>query len=194
MLEAAIEALVAQGMDNLTVGAIAEQAGASKATIYSWYGGRDGLLVAVVERESTTAAHDVETALKADIEMRARLIGLGRTLLTHLTGPRMVALHRAAMGSREVAKAVLNAGLTVVGPIIARAFARFSREGELEIPDATVATQVFYALCVRDVQMRALIGDEPPTSASITADAVTATDAFLALYGPTCRHGQPRQA
>lgn len=103
----------------------------------------------------------------------------------------MVALHRAAMGSREVAKAVLDAGMELVGPIIGRAFLQFSRDGELQITDATVATQVFYALCVRDVQMRALIGDEPPTAASITADSVATADAFLALYGPDGRSKAP---
>lgn len=184
MLEAAAQALVAHGVESLTVGAIADQAGASKATIYSWYGGRDGLLVAVVDREAEQTAQDVAEAMSAPLDVRTRLIGLGRTLLTHLTGPRMIALHRAAMTSKPVAKAVLRAGLDQVGPVIARGLHEWSRAGELEIDDATAATQVFYALCVRDIQMRSLIGDEPPNAAEITSGAVFATDAFLALYGP----------
>lgn len=183
MLEATLEALVEHGVDSLTVGAIAEQAGASKATIYSWYGGREGLLIAVVEREAAALANHVEAVLGEPAEVRGQLVKLGRTLLTHLTHPRMVALHRAAIGNREVATAVVDSGFKRVGPIISAQLAAWESAGELKIGHAPTASSIFYGLCTRDVQMRALLIDEQPSAAVITANAIASADAFLALYG-----------
>ena len=42
---------------------VARRAGASKETLYSWFGNRDGLLRALIERNADTSAERVAAAL-----------------------------------------------------------------------------------------------------------------------------------
>ena len=48
ILEAALEILKAQGHEALTVRKVAERAGCSTIGVYTWFGGKDGLVDAIL--------------------------------------------------------------------------------------------------------------------------------------------------
>ena len=52
LLDAALEVLAEEGFDALTVEAVARRAGLTRPVIYDQFGDLDGLLLALVDRES----------------------------------------------------------------------------------------------------------------------------------------------
>jgi AcrR family transcriptional regulator len=55
LLDAALDVLVAEGLDALTVEAVARRAGVTRPVVYDQFGDLDGLLVALVDREEQVA-------------------------------------------------------------------------------------------------------------------------------------------
>ncbi|MEQ8438698.1 MAG: TetR/AcrR family transcriptional regulator [Ilumatobacter fluminis] len=184
ILDAALELLVDDGTGQLTMLAVAKRAGASKETLYSWFGDRSGLIRALIERNGERAAVAVRAAMDDDgRDPRDVLIDHAAGLLRLLTSPGSVALNRAAMDDPELAAALLAGGRYRVGPIVEEYLARLDETGRLPIPDPAAAYRLLYGLTIRDVQITVLLGDEPPSDRTIADEAALAVDRFFTLLG-----------
>jgi AcrR family transcriptional regulator len=194
ILDAAISELVTSGYEGSTMLAIAKRAGASKETLYAWFGDKDGLFSAMIEDNGRQAAQAVEHALAADTEPVQTITAFAVGLLRLLAGPSAVALNRAAMSSPELARILLAAGRHTIGPIVERYLARIATEKAFAIDNPADAFEVLYGLIVRDTQIRVLLGESPPGPAAITKRAKDAANQFSALYttrgDTTTRHTQ----
>ena len=184
VVDAAFAELLDHGYEKLTMLGVATRAGASKETLYSWYGSRDGLFAALIEDNADASAERVATALASDADPRATLIGYARGLLALLTSARSVALNRAAMTSAGLAEILLRSGRHRVGPIVEAYLARLDEEGFLAIDDPAAAFSMLYGLVVQDTQIRVLLGEPPPTPDEIAAHAEIAVDRFLRFTVP----------
>ena len=107
ILEAAFAELHDNGYEKVTMLGVAKRAGASKETLYSWFGNREGLFAALITENADASAERVRAALAGDGEPRQTLIGYAIGLLTLLTDDRSIALNRAAMISPELAEILL---------------------------------------------------------------------------------------
>lgn len=163
---------------------VASRAGASKETLYAWFGDRAGLIASLVRDNADASAEQVQAALDADADPRETLTGYATALLALLTGPRSIALNRAAMASPELAQILLAAGRHRIGPLVERYLARLSDARVLDIADPTDAFRLLYGLVVEDFQIRVLLGEPPPTPDEIAASASTAVERFLVLTAP----------
>ena len=181
MLDAALGELVDRGYDKVTMLGVARRAGASKETIYSWFGSRDGLFAAVIERNADRSAERVTAALDSDGDPRATLAGYATGLLTLLTGDASIALNRAAMTSPELASLLLASGRHRIGPVVEQYLHRLHLAGDLDVPDPAAAFELLYGLVVQDTQIRVLLGEPPPTAAAIRRRAETAVERFVQL-------------
>lgn len=181
VIDAAFAELVEHGAEQLTMLGIAERAGASKETLYSWFGSRLGLLQAMIEENADAAASRVRDALHGEADPRETLVGFATGLLMLLTDPRSVALNRAAMTSPELAETLLASGRHRVGPIVEEYLARLTTDGVLHVDDPADGFRLLYGLVIRDTQIRVLLGEEAPDLDTIRADAERAVDAFLLL-------------
>ncbi|MFI6576036.1 TetR/AcrR family transcriptional regulator C-terminal domain-containing protein [Nocardiopsis sp. NPDC050513] len=192
-LDAALAELLEHGIARTTMHAVATRAGSSKESLYTWFGNRQGLLAALIERQ----AHHVDTALTAAIDHtadpRTTLTAITRNLLTLLTGDTSTALNRAAMTSPELAELLLRHGRHTTGPRIAAYLSTLADQGHLHIDDPQEAFQLLYGLTVRDLQIRVLLGEHPPTAHDIRTQAQTAVDRFLTLtrHTPRAPHDDP---
>jgi AcrR family transcriptional regulator len=174
--------LVEGGVEALTMLAVANRAGASKETLYAWFGNRDGLLTALVERNADASARRVAQALDGDDDdPRGTLVGYAEGLLTLLTSPASIALNRAAMSSPPLADLLLRSGRRRIGPLVERYLARLATDGLLRIEDSPAAYRRLYGLVVQDTQIRVLLGEAAPGRVDIRRRARTAVDDFLAL-------------
>jgi AcrR family transcriptional regulator len=180
-LDAALAELVAHGVEGTTMQAVAARASCSKESLYAWFGNRDGLLAALIERQAEQVNTAVAEALDRPAEPRTTLIAIAENLLRLLVGDASVALNRAAMSSDELAALLLRHGRHTTGPLIEASLTRLAAENQLRIDDVADAFQLLYGLVVRDVQIRALLGEPPPSTRRIRADARVAVDRFLAL-------------
>lgn len=195
VLDAALAELVENGYDSTTMLSIASRAGASKETLYSWFGSRDGLLRALIERSADGSALRVrralDDALDGDADARQTLLGYSVGLLTLLTSAGSVALNRAAMTNLDLAELLLASGRHRVGPVVEGYLARLHAEGDLYAPDPPAAYRLLYGLVVEDTQIRVLLGERPPTSEQIQARCERAVDHFLTLVDPAGADGHP---
>ena len=121
VLDAAMRVIVDQGPAAATMQAIAEEAHASKETLYSWFGDRDALIAALIRANADASAVELTRSLEPAGDRpcgaRATLEGYAGALLTLLTGEVSVALNRAAMTSPALAAELLHSGRHRVGPI-----------------------------------------------------------------------------
>lgn len=188
-MAAALEVVADQGFDRTTVQMIAGRAGASKETIYAWFGGREQVIAAVIEVNADDVADTVSRILatgdRTTIEQaRAALTAYGGAQLRLLTGRQSVMLNRAAMSSPTLAKVLLAGGRHKVGPIVESYLRRLDDDGVISIPSTAEAFRLLYGLVVRDTQIRVLLGDEPPNAAAITSQAQVAVEQFFQLTRP----------
>jgi len=186
VLDAALNVLIEDGVDRMTMLAVAKRAGASKETLYSWFGNRDGLLRALIERNADGSAERIQAALGAtatdEVEVRTTLEGYAAGLLRLLTSPGSVALNRAAMSDGELAALLLASGRHRVGPIVEAFLERQAKAGNLTLTMAPPAAfELLYGLVVQDIQIRVLLGESAPSSRVLTARAKAGVGRFLQL-------------
>jgi AcrR family transcriptional regulator len=181
VIEAAFTELLEHGADGVTMLSIARRAGASKETLYSWFGNRDGLLSAMIVSNSDATAERIGNALAGEDDPRDTLAAFGVGLLTLLTDPRSLALNRAAMTNPVLASELLASGRHRVGPIVETYLAAASASGALVVLDPTTAFETFYGLVVRDTQIRVLLGEPGPIGPAIRRRAEAATEQFVEL-------------
>ena len=185
ILDAAMAALLDVGYERATTEAIARRAKASKQTLYTWFGDREGIFRALIERN----AESVLPTLKLDPngDPAATLTDFARRLLTLLTGPESVALNRAAMASPELAATLRQAGRDRIGPLVAGWLDAQHRAGRLRIDDSEAAFRRLYGLVIADRQIAALLGQPQPSRRVLNEEADTAVAAFMWLHGPHSR-------
>lgn len=186
VLDAALAELVENGPEAMTMLAVARRAGASKETLYSWFGNREGLLRALIERNADQSAARIQAALDAAIDDESdpveTLAGYARGLLGLLTSPPSLALNRAAMGDPDLAALLLASGRHRVGPLVETYLSRLAGAGRLRLSvPADEAFALLYGLTVQDLQIRALLGDDLPTADELTARATVAVERFVRL-------------
>lgn len=178
--------LLAEGPAGLTVAAITRAAGASRTTLYAWFGGREGVLGALVERNADRTAALVTDALARGSGVPETLRGFARGLLAMLTGPLSVALNRAAMAEADgaLAATVLAGGRHRVGPLVEAYLADQDAAGALSVPDPAGAFRALYGLVVADTQVRVLLGEPAPGPDELAALADAGVARFLTLASP----------
>lgn len=164
--------------------AVAAQAHCSKGSLYAWYGDRDGLLLALIERNADRAAEGVIQALVDDGESSVVLERFAIGLLEMLTGPVSVSLNRAAMSSPELAEKLLTSGRYKVGPLVEEYLRTLHRSGRLWVPDAPAAFRLLYGLVVQDSQITVLLGRPAPMPAQLRRQARRGVAAFLTYATP----------
>jgi AcrR family transcriptional regulator len=81
-----------KGYDNVSIDEIVDLVGGSKATIYSWFGDKEGLFEAVVRQK----CEDVVLAIHIDLtgSLEAQLTEIGRSFLTTVLSPPILEFHR----------------------------------------------------------------------------------------------------
>lgn len=181
VLDATEAALLEDGYDKVTMLAIARRAGASKETLYSWFGNRVGLFTALIERSADRSSTAIDAALGAGEPTRTTLTMFATGLLSLLSSPASIALNRAAMQSPELSAQLLASGRHRVGPLVERYLGERHAAGEIVCPDPAEGFELLYGLVIRDTQIRVLLGEPAPERDEIRARAATAVDQFFAL-------------
>jgi AcrR family transcriptional regulator len=164
--KAAYEMLEEKGYAGTSMQGIARKARASNETLYNWYGDKQGLFKALVERNAADVKALLETEHSSGQGAYATLQLLGPRLLKLLLGNRAVALNRAAAAdpSGELGEAISRAGREVVLPLLQMLLEDGRRKGELTFDRSDDAAGLYINLLVGDLQIRRVIGRLQPPS------------------------------
>jgi len=109
---------------------------------------------------------------------------LGPILLGLLTGPRAVALNRAAAAdpTGELGQAISELGRETIAPLVAQTLEASRLAGELAFSDTTEITEQYLGLLIGDLQIRRVIGRQPPPDPGyISERSKFAFDSFYRL-------------
>lgn len=179
MIDAAAQVLVEDGYAKFTVNAVTQRAGTSKSTVYSWFGNREGLLQAVVNRHYDQSSQWLQPHPDGPRETLTRF---AVALIGALQDDLAVAITRAAMSEPELRAIQLAGGAGRILPLIADSLRQSALAGHLHLDDPATAAKAFFGLVVQDDQVRWLLGERrlPPAAARIRAEF--AVDAFFRIY------------
>lgn len=183
---AAYEVLESKGHAGLSVLAVAKAARASNETLYRWYGDKTGLIRALIARNADVVGAELAAALERDTDTADVLSRVGPLLLTMLTGPRAVALNRAAAAddSGTLGQTLAEAGRGTVVPLVIQVMDRARSAGQLD-GDAAEMAEVWIALLLGDLQVRRVTGALNDLSAAqISVRSERARDLLFRLFAP----------
>jgi AcrR family transcriptional regulator len=189
ILGAAERAFLASGFGAVTMDRVAREAGASKATVYAHFTGKEELFGAVVARvsERRFGGFSAEALDPRDIERS--LLTIATRFLDLILSPEAIALNRIIIG--EVTRfPALARVFWAAGPERSRAqieafLSRAAVAGSLNIADPRVAAEQFAALARGEIHYRSLIQPgEPAAPAARRAAASGAVATFLRAFSP----------
>jgi AcrR family transcriptional regulator len=189
VLDAVLALMVEEG-DSFSMAAVCRRASCSKETLYNWFGDRDGLLAATVRWQASKVR--LPSPGQSDMDrqrLERQLADFAESWLTVLTGEVSIALNSLAVAHAKSAKSalgqtVLDNGRFAIGRRVKPVLDMAREAGLLRFDDTEEAFRTFFGLVVRDVQIRALLGDRPlPKPQQIRREAEAAARQFLTLYG-----------
>ncbi len=184
---AALSLLEEKGYAQTSILMIARRAKASNETLYNWYGDKLSLFRSLVMRNADGVRELLQQALGAGSDPMQTLVRIGPLLLGLLTGDRAVALNRAAAAdpSGELGAALSEAGRETILPMIANVLERARDTGALGFDNTGAAAELYLNLLIGDLQIRRVIGRQPPLSeAQVKARAARALDNLQTLLPP----------
>lgn len=170
IIAAARAELVDHGYEKTTMDRVARRAQASKSTLYSWFGDKEGLAAAVItagadEVVSTiAAATDTDTAPEDIDTVIDSLAAVSTAMLALLTDPATIAYDQAAITRPELTEVIYRSGRNRAGRIIIDYLGLLDRRGALPIPDPDEAFRVLFGLTVQDMQSAAMLGRGAPSA------------------------------
>jgi len=161
ILTVAAELFLERGYDAVSLDDILERVGGSKTTLYSYYGGKEGLFAAMVAREcELKLAHLREQDVK-DLDPKAGLHSIGERLLDMVSDPVGCALYRmmVAEGVRfpELAAVFYNAGPAAVSRILCGTIQHWQKKGLLRSGNPETLAVQFTGIILGNFSVKTLL-------------------------------------
>lgn len=162
LFEVATELFIQQGYDTVSLDQIVEHAGGSKATIYKYFGNKEGLFLAICEERCNTFIKAVEQACQLDaLSVRDTLIALLTNLFQIFTDEKGIAFKRLII-QVSTKKPDLAHDLYHLGPARAhKLLAQFLKQAHdkqqlfCENPDDSA---VYFFGFLHDIHWRVILG------------------------------------
>jgi TetR/AcrR family transcriptional regulator, mexJK operon transcriptional repressor len=144
-----------KGYDNVSIDEIIGVVGGSKATIYAWFGGKEGLFEAVVRRE----CQDVTMAIDVDAtgSLEAQLTAIGCSFLAMVLSPPILEFHRlmVSIGRTfpETGRLFYETGPQSAYSIVAEWIARQQKDGRIVAEDPYRLAVLFLDMLIGEHQL-----------------------------------------
>jgi AcrR family transcriptional regulator len=149
-----------KGYDNVSIDEIIGVVGGSKATIYAWFGGKEGLFEAVVRQKCS----DVVLAIHADPagSLEAQLTEIGHSFLAMVLSPPILEFHRlmVSIGRTfpETGRLFYQTGPASAYGIVATWIAKQQEEGRIVEEDPYRLAVLFLDMLIGEHQLSWLTG------------------------------------
>jgi AcrR family transcriptional regulator len=149
-----------KGYDNVSIDEIIGVVGGSKATIYAWFGGKEGLFEAVVRQE----CRDVTMAIHVDAagSPEAQLTEIGQSFLAMVLSPPILEFHRlmVSIGRTfpETGRLFFETGPASAYKIVATWIAKQQKDGRIIEEDPYRLAVLFLDMLIGEHQLSWLTG------------------------------------
>ena len=165
ILDAAVEVFLENGYGGATIDLVVERAGASKATVYSFFGGKEGLFAAIVEERVERILSAFGDPEVAHSDVLHALAHIARRYMEVVMAPDAVGFHRLiiAEGVRfpELARSFYQFGRDRTYAHLAGMLFVWRERGLIRLDDPQLAAVQFFDAVSGDLQRRAMAGIIP---------------------------------
>jgi TetR/AcrR family transcriptional regulator, mexJK operon transcriptional repressor len=144
-----------KGYDNVSIDEIIGVVGGSKATIYAWFGGKEGLFEAVVRQK----CQDVTVAIAVDTKgsLEAQLTRIGHSFLAMVLSPPILEFHRlmVSIGRTfpEAGRLFFESGPVSAYSIVASWIAKHQQDGSIADEDPYRLAVLFLDMLIGEHQL-----------------------------------------
>jgi len=189
IMQAAYEVLAEKGYGATSMLTVAKRAAASNETLYKWYGNKQGLFGALVEENAHEAAVLLRDSLESGRNPADTLARVGPPLLRLVTGDKAIALNRAAAGDAtdtgSLGRTIARSGRETITPLLTQLFEQARAAGLMNFDEAATVTEIYVGLLIGDLQIRRVIGVQPPLKAEeIKQRAERAQRLIMQIFEP----------
>jgi len=183
-LSAAREVFREKGFAEATLDDVIARSGGSRQTLYSLFGGKQGLFEAITSDTCETIFRGLTPEELASRSTEDVLTEVGTRYLVIVTSPTCLTLHRLVVAEApripEVAKRYWTLGPGRSRAFLAEFFDRQIERGLLRMPDSIVGAEHFIDMLSGTVRLQCLIGlRDPPTAGEIEQIVKGAVVQFL---------------
>jgi TetR/AcrR family transcriptional regulator, mexJK operon transcriptional repressor len=194
-VRAAGKLFIEKGFGAVTMEAIAQEAGGSKATLYGYFSSKEALFEAFVNEAGKGGIEEIEAA-KTGQGTGQILRRLGIAYLDLVTRPDVVEANRLIMGEAsrqpQLSRIFYENGARKTLVAISETIASLMDSGQLKRFDLRDASLYFKALCEAGLVERQLWGlDGAPDQEARHSAVEKATAVFLAAFGIGRGNGLP---
>lgn len=186
-IDTALALFIEHGYHGVSMDALVAAAGGSKATLYRYFDSKEALFSAIVDQLQTVLAGTPSPQDVADLDLVDGLRILGRATADAALSERAIVLLRLAVGEHNRFPD-LSRLLFDLAP--RRSYERFvlylkakREQGRVDFDDAQIAAEHFLAGLVGHLQLRMLLGGDPPTADDIDQRIDAAVRMFVRTYG-----------
>jgi AcrR family transcriptional regulator len=163
LLDIAAERFLASGFSAVSVDELVASAGQSKTNVYSWFGGKEGLFLATIDRLLDAMLVPLIDNGFALLPLSEGLRVLADAVLTIVLGKDALALHRLIIAESQAFPAIGRAWV-VAGPERTYRFcsdfiAAHQQAGRLRLADPNRAAVFFHDMLTGDLEHRILVGE-----------------------------------
>jgi AcrR family transcriptional regulator len=184
LLQAAKEVTVEQGVATASLDAIIKRSGGSRRSIYTEFGGKAGLLAALIDEISTEILASLGDGVDKSQDIRTTLTHFAHNLITVLMSARGIALSRIViqdgMTSPERASIFIAKGPGNGARRLAEILEAARARGEIEVQDGLAAAHCFIGMIRGNLFLELLLQlRPPPDKEEAEARVNTVVDIFL---------------
>jgi TetR/AcrR family transcriptional repressor of mexJK operon len=192
IMDAAGRVFTREGFERATVDAIAAEAGVSKRTIYNHFPDKEHLFVSVVRATLDSVAVQFDAALGETIgdsdDLEQDFVALARRWVRLFLRQDAAALRRLVMAEAahhpQILAAWAQAGAIRTTDQVARALARLTERGKLDVPDPGRAAEQLAMLITNPANNRSFFGTAALSDAEVDDIVVPNVRMFLRAYTP----------
>lgn len=186
ILAAAKHLFPQNGFEGTSMDAVATEAGVSKLTVYSHFGGKEALFAEVVHCKCDERLPRALFEFDAAKPLRAQLLRFAHAFFDVMMSTEALGMHRTLVASAQSSPKLARV-FWEAGPVQVRAaFAGTLREEvamhRLAIDDCERAASQFFALLKGEHHARMLFGCGVPDAAEAEAHVTATVDVFLRAY------------
>jgi TetR/AcrR family transcriptional repressor of mexJK operon len=188
VLEAARALFLARGYGAVSMDAVAQRAGVSKATLYAYFQSKDALFATMMDGCSLTDMVEERLFALAPADLPAALTAIGQTVLRFLVRPDILAVFRIAVAESarfpELGQTFHARGPQRFLDRLTEWLVEQQRAGRVrQAADPVVAAQQFAALLRSGLFLRTTLAlPPPPTEAEIDGTVAAAVATWLCAY------------
>jgi AcrR family transcriptional regulator len=199
ILRAAAEEFFEHGYEATSIDAIIQRIGGSKRDLYSEFGNKEGLFVALISEWADYALTPLGES--ASLNLREALLEFGRRFVSISTSPAMLGLYRATVSEArrfpDLARIFYERGPGRGESRLVELLEAANKNGEAQIADCTIAASHFMGMFRDNFHMRRLLGlASPLNSKQVERAVISAVDIFLFGISASPKHskGPPARA